>query len=862
MPYVPIEWLGQHVDLPKGLSAQELAQSLVKVGIEEEAIHAPAVTGPLVIGKVLTKEPKEQKNGKLINYCRVDVGEHNDAPGTGAEPSDIPSRGIICGAQNFVEGDYVVVALPGTVLPGNFSIAARKTYGHISDGMMCSRTELGLGDESDGIIILQKEYPGLEIPKVGSDAKAFLGLPGELIEINITPDRGYCFSMRGVAREYSHATGAKYVDPGLAENLPGGEVPQGNSEGFPVEISDEAPIYDQLGCDRFVARIVRGIDPNAQSPEWMQNFILQAGMRPISLAVDITNYVMLDIGQPIHAYDLNKVVAPLVVRRARPDESLVTLDGVERKLDPEDLLITDSANGHSNRVLSLAGVMGGVDTEIDPKTNDVLIEAAHFDSISIARTSRRHKLPSEAAKRNERGTDPNLPAVAAQRCVDLLIEYGGGTADKAVTDLNLTKEVPPMDFRISEAKRLTGVNYSSARVKEILEMIGCSVTEKNSEEITVRVPSWRPDLLGGSAHLVEEIARIDGYDQIPSVLYSPSCGTGITPKQRKRREVATILAEQGWVQVISYPFIGDVHKDMNIPLEDSRQAKVKLSNPLAEDMPYLRTSILDTLLSTARRNLSRGNVEVAIFEMDTVVHPTHLKTVSLPKTQRRPNNSELQELWEAGKQPWHLAAVASGFVTVPNTTEKPRTWDWVDIIQSAKDVLQKLGLEVEVQNCERAPWHPGRCASLSINNDGITMVLGYAGEIHPKVCDNLELPNRTVAFELDLDKAFSATNEYPRPVKPVSVFPLAKEDFAFVIPQEIPADTLPRLIKKTLGDLAESTYVFDVFTGPQIGEGMKSVAVSLSLRAPDHTISAQEISEARNRVVKAAKKIGANLRKQ
>ncbi|MDD9207433.1 phenylalanine--tRNA ligase subunit beta, partial [Georgenia sp. 10Sc9-8] len=346
MPYVPLSWLADHVEVPAGTTAAQLATDLVRVGLEEERVVPPAVTGPLVVGRVLSVVEETHKNGKTVRYCRVDVGaEHNDPAGSGAEPADVASRGIVCGALNFAEGDSVVVALPGTTLPGPFPIAARRTYGHVSDGMICSAAELGLGKDHTGIIVLEEMLGADAVPAPGTDAVALLGLGAEVLEVNVTPDRGYCFAMRGVAREYAHATGAAFTDPGLPQNLPGGPPPAATADGFAVEVDDDAPVAGSVGCDRFVTRVVRGLDPAAATPRWMSERLTQAGMRPISLAVDVTNYVMLDLGQPLHAYDLAALHAPIVVRRARRGERLTTLDDVQRDLDPEDLLITDSAGG-------------------------------------------------------------------------------------------------------------------------------------------------------------------------------------------------------------------------------------------------------------------------------------------------------------------------------------------------------------------------------------------------------------------------------------------------------------------------------------------------------------------------------------
>lgn len=453
----------------------------------------------VVVGKVLTLVKEAQKNGKVINYCRVDVGEHNDAPGEGKEPVDFPSRGIICGAHNFVEGDYVVVSLPGAVLPGDFAIAARKTYGHISDGMICSARELGLGEDHDGIIVLahnEAEARDAGIPAVGENVLPYLGLAGEVLEINVTPDRGYCFSMRGVAREYSHSTGAKFTDPGLAENLQS-DLPAVNNNGFPVVVEDERPIHGKPGADRFVTTIVRGVDPQAQSPKWMQDRLTAAGMRPISLVVDATNYVMLDLGQPLHAYDLDKITAPLVVRRARAGEKLTTLDDVERTLDPEDLVIADSEGGHGGRVVGLAGAMGGAQTEIGDSTVDILIEAAHFDPVSVARMARRHRLPSEASKRFERGVDPTITHVAAHLVAEILADFGGGTIDTDNFEYADVPGIEPITFDVSEVERLTGLYIPTDKIIGILTDIGCRI-EGDGTTLNVTPAPWRPDLVGGA----------------------------------------------------------------------------------------------------------------------------------------------------------------------------------------------------------------------------------------------------------------------------------------------------------------------------------------------------------------------------
>lgn len=859
MAYVPIEWLGQHVEIAPDLDAKTLAKALVKVGLEEETIHSPAVTGPLVVGKVLSKTVEKQKNGKIISYCRVDVGTYNDEPGTGAEPSDIASRGIICGAQNFVAGDWVVVALPEAVLPGGFAIAARKTYGHISDGMMCSTVELGMNEHSNGIIILTDMFPNAQMGQddfiPGADAKTLLGISGEILEINITPDRGYCFSMRGVAREYALSTGAKFTDLGLAENAFSKPLPVATPNGFEVRVQDDKPIHGQIGCDHFVTRVVRGFDPSAPSPKWLQKCLREAGMRSISLAVDVTNFVMLDLGQPIHAYDLDKVVAPLVVRRAKADETITTLDEVTRTLDEEDLIITDSDGGIGQRPLSLAGVMGGSSTEIDDDTVNILVEAAHFDPITVARTARRHKIPTESAKRNERGVDPQLPAVAAQKCVDLLVQYGGGTITDEVSIFDVRKEAITVDFALDIPAKLVGIDYPPEVVIQILEQIGAKVGPVENGKVKVEIPSWRPDLEPGGAHLVEEIARVYGYEQIPVQSPRALVGAGLPIVQRKRRDVARNIAENGWTQVLNYPFIGTVHDDLGYSVHDYRNHKIRLANPLAEDTPYLRTSLLDTLLGCAKRNLARQSGTVAIYEVDSVFQPHNIVTADNPGAGSKPSTADLEALYAATPyQPLHVAGVAVGAQYIDNALGKSRVWDWADAVCDAVASLSTIGLSVEVKQADMLPWHPGRCAALVVldHNTGTNYTLGYAGQLDPKVAKKVGLPAETVAFEYNLSQAIDLIDASPIRVKPVSTFPVAKEDFAFVVDKALPAQQLVAVISKAAGEIIQSVTLFDVYESEQLGADKKSLAIALQLRSIDHTLSAEEINLVRKTIISSA----------
>lgn len=854
MPRIPLTWLGEHVELPADLTAERLAADLVRVGLEEEAVHSSGVTGPLVVGEVLALTPEPQKNGKTIHWCQVDVGAHN-APDADGNPT--VARGIVCGAQNFGVGDRVVVALPGAVLPGPFPIAARKTYGHVSDGMICSQRELGLGDDHAGIIVLERLGFGPDVTAPGTDARVLLGLADEVLEINVTPDRGYCFSMRGVAREYSHATGAVFTDPGL----PGPGVPDARPAGVAVEIDDARPVHGVPGADRFVAQVVRGVRASAPSPAWMQTRLTQAGMRPVSLAVDVTNYVMLDLGQPMHAYDLATLTAPVVVRRAAAGERLTTLDGVDRALDEHDLLVTDSTGGRAARVLGIAGVMGGADSEVGDATTDLLLEAAHFDPVTVARSARRHRLASEASKRFERGVDPQLPRVAVARAVALLVEHGGGTPDEAITDVGTPAAPAPVPLDPTLPARLVGVPYTAAEVRSTLTQVGCTVEGADDATTwTVHVPTWRPDLVAG-VDLVEEVARLRGYDAIPSVVPPAPTGRGLTRDQRVRRAVADALAAAGLVEVLSYPFVGPDQLDaLGLDADDDRRRAVRLVNPISDAQPFLRTDLLVTLLDTVRRNVARGTGDLAVFEAGLVTLPGQGDGVAprLPGG-ARPDDATLAALDAAlPDQPLHLAAVLAGEVERGGWWGPGRPAQVTDVLALVERVTALAGVVATARATVRAPFHPGRCAELVAPSG---RVLGHAGELHPNVLAALGLPARAVAFELDLSAVLAEASADPVEAVPVSTFPVAKEDVALVVDADVPAGEVLAAVRAGAGEVLEDVRLFDVYTGDQVGPGKRSLAFALRLRAADRTLTAAETAAVRDAVVaQAHARVGAVLR--
>ncbi|RCW39589.1 phenylalanyl-tRNA synthetase beta subunit [Halopolyspora algeriensis] len=819
---IPVSWLAEHLELAEDTSAETLAEAFVRIGLEvEEVTHLSTVRGPLVVGRVAEIEELTEFK-KPIRYCRVEVGGTPDAP---------DSRNIICGATNFSEGALVVVALPGTVLPGEFEITARKTYGRRSEGMICSTKELGVGEDHDGILVLP---PGSADP--GTDATGVVGLDDAVIELAITPDRGYCFSVRGLARELSNALDVPYRDPAARS------VPVEERSSRTVEIRDAS------ACSRFVFRRVSGVDPTAPTPWWMRRRLALAGIRSLSLAVDVTNYVMLELGQPLHAWDAAKLAGDVVVRRATAGEKLTTLDGVERVLDPDDVVICDDSGP-----VSLAGVMGGATTEIGADSHDVLLEAANWDPASIARAIRRHKLPSEAGKRFERGVDPAVAPVATERAAQLLARFGDGTIEAGRTDVGEPSAPAPVTMPLALPDKVAGVHYERGVTARRLNQIGCGIEVSTSDSgvglVTATPPSWRPDLTQ-PADLVEEVLRLEGYHTIPSVLPSAPGGRGLEETQLRRRAVSRALAHDGYVEVLPFPFTGqDTLDKLGLADDDPRRRTLSVLNGLETERSVLASTLLPGLLETLQRNVARGQRDLALFHLGQVVlaeeEPPEVPEVGVTE---RPSDEQIAALHAAlPAQPTHVAAVLAGRREQPGWWGKGRDASWADAIQAARTVAEAAGVELTIAADDLAPWHPGRCARFQVGET----VVGYAGELHPKVVEALGLPKRTCAMELDLD-AVPLTDERPAPQ--VSAYPPVLLDVALVVDESVPASDLAEVVRSGGGALLEDVRLFDVYAGERVGAGKKSLAFALRLRAPDRTLTQDEAIEARDAAIDAAKK--------
>ena len=819
---VPLSWLAEYVELPKDASPHDVMEQLVRVGLEEESAIGGEITGPVVVGKVLEFVEEEQSNGKTIRWCQVQVGP---------KPEDV--RGIVCGARNFEVGDKVVVTLPGAVLPGGFEIAARKTYGHISDGMIASAKELSLSDDHDGILRLVTL--GLD-PELGSDALELLGLNEAAAEVNVTPDRGYCFSIRGIAREYSHATKAKFTDPASL-------VTPEKVSGFDLKVADSAPIHGTAGCSNFLLVGVEGIDATSPTPSWMANRLKLAGMRSISIAVDITNYVMLEMGQPLHAYDLDRLTGGIEVRRAKKGEKITTLDDKERILHEEDLLITDQSGP-----IGIAGVMGGASTEVSDATTKILLEAAIFDPISIARSARRHKLPSEASRRFERGVDHKVSAYAAARAAQLLVELAGGKLSglgaEHVTEMAAVKI--SMDAGFPSA--LVGYEYQEKEVVAALEMIGCKVSGNGSLE--VEVPSWRPDLRH-KTDLAEEVARLVGYDKIPATIPVAPPGRGLTRKQQLRRKVLGTLVGGGFVEVLNYPFYSP---EQNSWFSSSKA--IELENPIQSEAGQLRKELLPGLLQAASRNVSRANSNLAIFEEGSAFMSGGTAVTSLPVGNERPSDKVLASLNASiPSQPRKLAGVVLGDWVPQQPGQASIEAGYQQAISALFSALGSIGVEAALTQSEVMGLHPGRGAKVIVSGKEV----GIAGELHPDIADELHLPGRVGVFEVDLSAIYDLSPELITATE-IGVMPAATQDLSLVVGLDVSAADLVKTIEEGAGELLESISLVDDWRSETLGQ-KKSLTFSMVFRAKDKTLTAAEATAAKEAAVQlAAERHGAELR--
>ncbi|BCV22007.1 phenylalanine--tRNA ligase subunit beta [Moorella sp. Hama-1] len=841
---VPYKWLKQYVDVD--LPPEEMARQLTMAGLAVEGIEelTPDFQG-VVAGRITAINP--HPNSDHLVVCQVDAGP------AGRELQ------LVTGAPNVYEGQVVAVAREGARLPGGRQIKRATFRGVASAGMLCSAQELGLDvalispEDREGIITLPPDAPP------GEDVSQVLGLRDVVLVLELTPNRADCLSIINVAREVAALTGAPLHLPATAPPEEGPEI----AGLAAVEIA--APDL----CARYVARVVQGVRIGP-SPAWLQACLRAAGMRPINNVVDITNFIMLEMGQPLHAFDYDRLEEHRVIaRRAQPGEKMTTLDEVDRELDPEMLVIADAT-----RPVAIAGVMGGRETEVTPATASILIESAHFDGASIRHTSRRLGLRSEASTRFERGVNLEGAPAAADRAALLMAQLAGGRVARGRIDRYVKPRRPfTIELRPERVNYLLGTDIAPAAMKELLERLHLEVQVKEppaadvqaedlskaaaqvrvdachehkspashiplpTSTLRVAVPAYRGDLTS-EIDLVEEIARLYGYNQIPATLPGNISGREKqTPSQLWEEAGREAAAAAGLAEVVTYSFIGPRSLDqLRLPADHPWRRTVAIQNPLREEQSLLRTSLLPGLLEVAARNASRRVLPVAIYEMGRVFIPT---AAPLPD------------------EPLRLGGLVMG------TTGRGWSWpagamDFYYLKGIVENILARLRVaDVSWTAADTYPFlHPGRAAVIRAGQT----VLGYLGELHPNVLAAADLPERACVFELDWEAAGDLARNNPS-YEPLPRFPAVDRDLAVVVPAATPAATVAGVIRAAGGELLQAVTLFDVYQGSPIPAGYKSLAYSLRYQLPGRTLTDAEVNAAQERIQGALKeRLGATLR--
>jgi phenylalanyl-tRNA synthetase beta chain len=826
---VPYSWLREYCD--PGMDPAALADRLVMTGTEVERIETlgPESGDGFVVGRVLERE--QHPDADRLSVCRVDTGEGE--------------RTIVCGAPNVDAGQTVAVVLPGATMPGGMKIRKAKLRGVPSEGMILSAAELEIAEEADGIMVLD------DGPAPGTPLSEVLPLGEPVLEIEVTPNRTDCFGVHGVAREVHAITGAALAPEPWAEDAPA------EGEG---EASDYASVRVDVPelCPRFTARVFTDVTI-APSPAWLQARLAAAGQRPINNVVDITNYVMLLTAQPLHAFDLDKVPGgELIVRTAEDGEKMTTLDGVERSFDAEMVLVCDR-EGPSG----IAGIMGGQRSEVSDETTRVLLEVACWNGTNILRTSRMLGLRSEASSRLEKQLHPDLCLRAQRIASRLLVELCGakmvpGTIDEAA-------EIPEprqLRLRASRVEGLLGMTISQDEQETYLERLGFE-SSADGEDLEVVVPPDRHYDVTREVDLIEEVARVHGIDEhLPTTL--PATGTevgGLSRPQRLRRRAEDGLRDLGFDQVVGWSFTdpGEAGR-LRIAEDDPRANPVLLANPLSEEQSAMRTTLLGSLLDVAARNKARGASNLTLFESARVYLqdlPTGRKAVG--ETANRPVDPLAGHF--AGDQPapfsepHRFAALAAGSLSQRSWRGGGEAADFFALKGVLEALARQLGVELSFAPAEQPFLHPGRSASVSVGDQDA----GWLGEVHPLVCRTWDL-DAAVAFEIDAAPLIAAATVGEETYEDVTTFPAVYQDLAVVVPADVPAEAVSEAIRAGGGELLQGAEVFDLFEGEQLGENRKSLALNLEFRAPDRTLTDEEVAGLREAIKAKLGEIGGSLR--
>jgi phenylalanyl-tRNA synthetase beta chain len=843
---LPLSWLAAHVDLSTTVVARDdgsidvdrLVDVMSLNGLEVEEVTTPgAGTRGVRTARVLDWAPHPDADKLRVAHVTGEAGEG--------------SIELVCGAANFDVGDVVAHAFPGSSIPGGvgpggptgMQMAQREIRGVVSNGMLASTRELQLGDDHDGILVLPPDTP------LGVAITDLLPVGEPVIEVAVQADRGDHLSVLGVARDLAAILDTSWSEP---------EVPEPSSEpGIPITLATD-------GCASFVAWTLEDVRVQP-SPPWMQQRLAQCGVRSIDVVVDVTNYVMLELGQPLHAFDLDRLRGPeLTVRRSDGGDVLTTLDDQERVLQPGDLVIDDA-----ERPVSLGGVMGGRDTEVSATTTRVLIEAAIWEPASIRRTSRRLNLVSEASQRYERRVDPEGAARGAARAAQLLTRLAGARA--VATTHVVTQPAPsfvqraPIEVDATHVQRLVAVaDLDAERQAALLVRAGAHVEDAGAQRLRVTPPTWRGDL-DREADVAEEVARLHGYEAIPAVLPALATTGGLTAAQRAEREVRELVRARGFHEAVTRPFVGQDALEGVVPTT----GRVALANPLAKDAAAMRPTLLEGLLQAVRRNVGQGRAGTALFELGRIFRPVDdALAAALDGARARVGGADWR--WHDPRgaqlpvQPRTLGLVAQGLRMGDDWLDPDQRWSVEDCLAAIDEVVGRLTAGASVGRLERVPveregLHPGRTVALHLGGHEV----GLVGQLHPDEADRRDLPEPVLAGELLLEPFLRAVERGTAPVaaRPLVKHPALTIDVALVADEDVPYARLDAAVHRGAGDLLDGSWWFDEYRGEQVGPGRRSVAVRLRLQSPDRQLTDEDEKRVIEAIALEAEAEGATLRR-
>jgi len=789
---VSINWLKDYVDIQR--EVKDLAHLLTMAGLEVEGVHSTGEgLDKVVVAELVSLRKHPNADRLTLVEARTDRGTHS----------------VVCGATNIREGQKVPLALVGARLPNGVEIKRSKIRGETSEGMLCSEIELGLGQDATGILILPSDIP------LGMDFGEALGIKDTILDISVTPNRSDCLCVMGVAREIAALTHQKMKHSRLLLSDEGKEIHQRTS----------VTLLDPDLCPRYVARMIEGVKIGP-SPYWMRNRLEKVGVRSINNVVDVTNYVMMECGQPLHAFDFALLEeGRIVVRRAKAGETFVTLDGVKRPLDSQMLMICDGV-----KPVAIAGVMGGLNSEIRQETQTVLLESAYFDPMGNRRTSLKLGLDTEASYRFGRGIDHGGTLFAASRAAQLIHELAGGRVVEGVVDAYPTP-IPPGRIRLSVSKsnQILGTSVPAERIRTHLEALELTVDGQEDGILCVTPPSFRGDLVR-EIDLVEEVARMEGYDQVPVTLPEGSPAPSSEEKNKEflvEKKAREVLSRHGYDEVITYSFASPASLDaLGLAPEDPRKRCLKILNPLSEDLSILRTSLIPGLLETARYNFSWKNLNFKIFE---------LKRVFLAEEGER-----------LPKEKKYLTGLATGFDADPHWGKASRPVDFYDVKGMIEDLLDALHVKgVQFAQVRDIPYlHPGKTARVLVEEGG----WGILGEIHPQVLDRYEFPGKAYLFEIDFDQVLAREGEERR-MKPLPKFPAVYRDLSLIVDEALEAADISRAIGNLQQPFIDEVNLFDVYQGAPIPQGKKGVSYRIRYQSNDRTLTDEEVNQYHNHVI-------------